>query len=150
MSDEPRTEQSRKPRTPWNKGKLTGPKPPLKVREIWAIRIRLQLAEKLAQVILLGESGSVFQQDPGKLGFGYFGKEAITTQEHRTADMIFIQAVLVLMIKRDGFVFGKTIAMMALCGESHASILIIIESQTGTTSYCGQTSLLCAIGIQVL
>lgn len=31
-------------RVPWNKGKLTGQKPPLKLREIWAIRIRLQLA----------------------------------------------------------------------------------------------------------
>ena len=26
-------------RVPWNKGKLTGQKPPLKLREIWAIRI---------------------------------------------------------------------------------------------------------------
>lgn len=25
--------------TPWNKGKLVGPKPPLKLGEIWAIRI---------------------------------------------------------------------------------------------------------------
>ena len=31
-------------RAPWNKGRLTGQKPPLKLREIWAIRIRLQLA----------------------------------------------------------------------------------------------------------
>jgi len=29
--------------TPWNKSKLIGQKPPLKQREIWAIRIRLQL-----------------------------------------------------------------------------------------------------------
>lgn len=28
-------------RVPWNKGKLTGQKPPLKLREIWAIRTRL-------------------------------------------------------------------------------------------------------------
>ena len=27
---------------PWNKGKLTGQKPPLKLKEIWAIRIQLQ------------------------------------------------------------------------------------------------------------
>jgi hypothetical protein len=27
---------------PWNKGKLLGQRPPLKLREIWAIRIRLQ------------------------------------------------------------------------------------------------------------
>jgi hypothetical protein len=33
-------------RIPWNKGKLTGQKPPLKLREIWAIRIRLRLGAK--------------------------------------------------------------------------------------------------------
>jgi integrase len=31
------------PHVPWNKDKLTGQKPPLKLREIWAIRIRLKL-----------------------------------------------------------------------------------------------------------
>src|SRR5471032_3060325 len=30
-------------RVPWNKDKLTGQKSPLKLKEIWAIRIRLQL-----------------------------------------------------------------------------------------------------------
>ncbi len=29
--------------TPWNKGKLVGQKPPLKLPEIWAIRIRLEI-----------------------------------------------------------------------------------------------------------
>ena len=28
---------------PWNKGRLLGQRPPLKLKEIWAIRIRLQL-----------------------------------------------------------------------------------------------------------
>ena len=32
--------------TPWNKGKLLGQKPPLKLKEIWAIRIRLQLSHR--------------------------------------------------------------------------------------------------------
>lgn len=32
------------PRAPWNKGKLTGQKPPLKLCEIWAIRTRLQMS----------------------------------------------------------------------------------------------------------
>jgi integrase len=31
-------------RVPWNKGKLTGQKPLLKLPEIWAIRVRLQLS----------------------------------------------------------------------------------------------------------
>lgn len=30
--------------TPWNKGKLVGQKLPLKLKEIWAIRVRLQLS----------------------------------------------------------------------------------------------------------
>ena len=29
--------------TPWNKGKLMGQKPPLKLKDIWAIRVRLQM-----------------------------------------------------------------------------------------------------------
>lgn len=40
-------------RPPWNKGKLVGQKPPLKLREIWAIRIRLQLAKRTRDLALL-------------------------------------------------------------------------------------------------
>jgi hypothetical protein len=39
-------------RVPWNKGKLVGQKAPLKLREIWAIRIRLQLAERRRELAL--------------------------------------------------------------------------------------------------
>ncbi len=37
---------------PWNKDRLIGPKPPLKLREIWAIRIRLQLARRIRDLAL--------------------------------------------------------------------------------------------------
>ncbi|WP_405240678.1 tyrosine-type recombinase/integrase [Lentisalinibacter orientalis] len=39
-------------RDPWNKGKLVGQKPPLKIREIWAIRIRLQIADRKRDLAL--------------------------------------------------------------------------------------------------
>ena len=35
-----------RPFKPWNLGKLIGQKPPLKLREVWAIRIRLQIQER--------------------------------------------------------------------------------------------------------
>ena len=38
--------------TPWNKGKLLGQKPPLKLKEIWVIRIRLQLARQARELAL--------------------------------------------------------------------------------------------------
>ena len=38
--------------TPWNKGKLTGQKPPFKLKEIWAIRVRLQLNESFRDLAL--------------------------------------------------------------------------------------------------
>ncbi len=41
-----------KTRTPWNKGKLTGQKPPLKLKEIWAIRIRLQISNQIRDLAL--------------------------------------------------------------------------------------------------
>lgn len=37
---------------PWNKGKLIGQKAPLRLKEIWAIRIRLQLAHKTRDLAL--------------------------------------------------------------------------------------------------
>ena len=40
------------PTIPWNKGKLCGQKAPLKPREIWAIRTRLQLAGKTRDLAL--------------------------------------------------------------------------------------------------
>ena len=33
-------------RVPWNKGKLVGQKAPFKLKEIWAIRVRLQIASR--------------------------------------------------------------------------------------------------------
>lgn len=39
-------------RVPWNKGKLTGQKPPLKLKEIWAIRTRLQLDKRTRELAL--------------------------------------------------------------------------------------------------
>lgn len=39
-------------REPWNKGKLVGQKAPFKLKEIWAIRVRLQLAERKRDLAL--------------------------------------------------------------------------------------------------
>ncbi len=44
--------KSKNRRAPWNKGKLIGQKPPLKLKEIWAIRIRLQLAKRARELAL--------------------------------------------------------------------------------------------------
>ncbi|MBL7000201.1 MAG: hypothetical protein ISR73_10105 [Gammaproteobacteria bacterium] len=37
---------------PWNKGKLIGQKSPLKLKEIWAIRVRLQLTDCIRDLAL--------------------------------------------------------------------------------------------------
>ena len=39
-------------RQPWNKGKLVGQKAPFKLKEIWAIRIRLQIAKRCRELAL--------------------------------------------------------------------------------------------------
>ena len=38
--------------SPWNKGKLIGQKPPLKLHEIWSIRIRLEMANRIRDLAL--------------------------------------------------------------------------------------------------
>lgn len=39
-------------REPWNKGKLVGQKTPFKLKEIWAIRVRLQIANRGRELAL--------------------------------------------------------------------------------------------------
>ena len=42
----------RQRRVPWNKDKIVGQKAPLKLQEIWAIRVRLQLRSNLRDLAL--------------------------------------------------------------------------------------------------
>ena len=41
-----------KPKIPWNKGKIVGQKPALKLKEIWGIRIRLQIEKNIRELAL--------------------------------------------------------------------------------------------------
>jgi hypothetical protein len=40
-------------RRPWNRGKLVGQKAPLKVKDIWAIRVRLQLQMRTRELAFI-------------------------------------------------------------------------------------------------
>ena len=40
-------------REPWNKGKIVGQKAPFKPKEIWALRVRLQMEGRLRELALL-------------------------------------------------------------------------------------------------
>ena len=50
MTKEPNCKSHR--RQPWNKGRITGPKPPLQPRHVWAIRTRIQLADRKRDLTL--------------------------------------------------------------------------------------------------
>jgi hypothetical protein len=39
-------------RVPWNKGKLIGPRPPLRQKHVWAIRTRLQIERQVRDLAL--------------------------------------------------------------------------------------------------
>ena len=40
-------------REPWNKGKIIGQKAPFKPKDIWALRVRLQMEKRLRELTLL-------------------------------------------------------------------------------------------------
>lgn len=42
----------RPPVVPWNKGRFIGPKPPLKPKQVWAIRLHLQREERLRDLAM--------------------------------------------------------------------------------------------------
>jgi len=44
--------QAARQHVPWNKGKLVGQKAPLKLKDIWAIRVRLQIGRRTRELAL--------------------------------------------------------------------------------------------------
>ena len=52
MDVEHSIQESRARRRPWNKGKLTGAKPPLQPKHVWAIRTRLQISGRTRDLAL--------------------------------------------------------------------------------------------------
>ena len=39
-------------REPWNKGKIVGQKAPFKIKDIWALRVRLQMERRVRELAL--------------------------------------------------------------------------------------------------
>ncbi len=52
MSEYQESFQLHTKREPWNKGKLIGPKPPLRPKHVWAIRTKLQLEKRTRDLAL--------------------------------------------------------------------------------------------------
>ena len=53
MNDNQSDASGRPPRRPpWNKGKLIGPKPPLRPSHVWSIRTKLQMGDKKRDLAL--------------------------------------------------------------------------------------------------
>jgi len=52
MYANPDRAEKRRGQVPWNKGKILGPKPPFRLKEVWAIRIRLQLDQRIRDLAL--------------------------------------------------------------------------------------------------
>ncbi|MEL6362969.1 MAG: tyrosine-type recombinase/integrase [Pseudomonadota bacterium] len=52
MNDNPSAAYPNANREPWNKGKLIGPKPPLRPKHVWAVRTKLQLEREYRDLAL--------------------------------------------------------------------------------------------------
>ncbi|MBI2740887.1 MAG: tyrosine-type recombinase/integrase [Rhodospirillales bacterium] len=52
MQDEVTAAPTPHPRVPWNKGKLTGAKPPLRPKHVWSIRTKLQIEGRVRELAM--------------------------------------------------------------------------------------------------
>lgn len=113
-------DQAERRRPPWNRGRLLGQKPPLKLREVWAIRIRLQIAERLRDLALLttrhyarlmdGWIGSV-GLDPALYGTHSLRRTKVALIYRRTGNLRAVQLPLGL---------GAGLSSEAPLGGNHA------------------------------
>ena len=57
---------------PWNKGMIIGPKPPLKLKEVWAIRIRVQLSGDVRNLALFNVAVCNFESQASAASSGHY------------------------------------------------------------------------------
>jgi hypothetical protein len=69
------------PREPWNKGKIVGQKAPFKVKDIWALRVRLQMENRVRELAL---------SNPG------------IDSKLRTCDLVSLKVGMSAMVNRPG------------------------------------------------
>ena len=74
-----------RPVVPWNKGRSIGPKPPLKPKQVWAIRLHLQREERLRDLAMfdLAVDSKLHGCDPVRLKIGEVVVNA--TARHRAS-----------------------------------------------------------------
>ncbi len=53
-------------RGPWNKGKIVGQKAPFKLKDIWALRVRLQMESRVRELATSGDEA--IRSEPRRLG----------------------------------------------------------------------------------
>jgi len=51
-------------RLPWNKGKLTGAKPPLRPKHVWSIRTKLQIEGRVRDLAMFNLAAFIHQRAP--------------------------------------------------------------------------------------
>jgi hypothetical protein len=52
MQDQENAVPTIRKQTPWNKGKLTGAKPPLRLKDVWSIRTKLQIEGRVRDIAM--------------------------------------------------------------------------------------------------
>ena len=75
-------------REPWNKGKIVGQKAPLKLKDIWALRVRLHMERRVRELALfnLGINSKLRGCDLVKLKVrDVYHREHVACPSHRHA-----------------------------------------------------------------
>ena len=77
---------------PWNKGRLTGPKPPLQPKHVWAIRTHLQLADRKRDLALF----NLALQQPNHFLTSILGQRRY--RQRKSRGLILLQRVLAALV----------------------------------------------------
>jgi len=77
-------------REPWNKGKIVGQKAPFKLKNIWALRVRLQMEARVRELALFNQLGL----DRAEYGTHSMRRTKATLIYRRTKNLRAVQLLL--------------------------------------------------------
>jgi hypothetical protein len=116
---------------PWNKGKLVGQKTPLKLKEIWAIRVRLQVFSRKRELALfdLGIDSKLRARDLLKLKVRdlshgeWVAARAIVVQQKTSTRSTLADWISLSGLASDDFLFPSRVHTPHLSTRQYARIV---------------------------
>jgi hypothetical protein len=121
-------------RSPWNKGKIIGPRPPLRRRYVWSTRAKLHLEQRVRDLVLFNLAIEQRTEDAfhGPLSFGWRMRDQALACERRSHSSKPMRPRIAIVTGNHARLFGFFLQLLDEIGVADLAIRAVVPRDGGS------------------